>query len=46
MPHMGETLKNIRKSLSLTQSQLSEGLMTQSNYSKMEKGETMFLFPR
>lgn len=39
MPHMGETLKIIRTSLSLTQSQLSAGIMTQSNYSKMEKGE-------
>ncbi|WP_028273605.1 helix-turn-helix domain-containing protein [Atopococcus tabaci] len=36
---MGETLKMIRTSLSLTQSQLSAGIMTQSNYSKMEKGE-------
>lgn len=38
MEYLGETLKEIRESIGLTQKQLSEGIMTQSNYSKVEKG--------
>lgn len=39
MENYGKTLKEIRKSLSLTQIDMSVGIMSQSNYSKVEKGE-------
>lgn len=39
MENYGKTLKKIRKSLSFTQTDISRGIMSQSNYSKVEKGE-------
>ena len=39
MENYGKTLKKIRESLSFTQTDISAGIMSQSNYSKVEKGE-------
>lgn len=39
MKKYGKTLKNIRESLLFTQAEMSAGIMSQSNYSKVEKGE-------
>lgn len=39
MKGYGKTLKKIRESLLLTQIDMSTGIMSQSNYSKVEKGE-------
>lgn len=39
MENYGKTLKKIRESLSFTQTDVSAGIMSQSNYSKVEKGE-------
>lgn len=39
MENYGKTLKKIRESLSFTQVDISRGIMSQSNYSKVEKGE-------
>lgn len=39
MEKYGETLKQIRKSLNMSQNKLSNGIMSQSNYSKVENGE-------
>lgn len=39
MKKYGKTLKNIRESLLFTQADISAGIMSQSNYSKVEKGE-------
>ena len=39
MKNYGQTLKTIREDLSLTQIDMSAGIMSQSNYSKVEKGE-------
>lgn len=39
MKTYGKTLKKIRESLSLTQIDISAGIMSQSNYSKVEKEE-------
>lgn len=38
METYGLTLKEIRESLNMSQNRLSEGIMSQSNYSKVEKG--------
>lgn len=43
---IGETLKNIRLSLGLTQSQVCNNVMSQSNYSKVEKGEIDISFSK
>lgn len=43
---IGETLKNIRLSLGLTQSQVCKNIMSQSNYSKVEKGDIEISFPK
>lgn len=39
MKNYGQTLKTIREDLLLTQIDMSAGIMSQSNYSKVEKGE-------
>lgn len=39
MEKIGETLKEIRLSIAMTQKDISKGIMSQSNYSKMEKNE-------
>lgn len=39
MKKYGKTLKKIRESLLFTQADMSAGIMSQSNYSKVEKGE-------
>ena len=39
MENYGKTLKKIRESLSFTQVDISRGIMSHSNYSKVEKGE-------
>lgn len=39
MENYGKTLKKIRESLLFTQIDMSTGIMSQSNYSKVEKGE-------
>lgn len=39
MENYGKTLKKIRESLSFTQTDISAGIMSQSNYSKVENGE-------
>lgn len=39
MKNYGKTLKRIRGSLLFTQVDISKGIMSQSNYSKVEKGE-------
>lgn len=39
MENYGKTLKTIRESLLFTQVDISSGIMSQSNYSKVEKGE-------
>lgn len=39
MNHFGETLRKIRENLALSQAELSSGIMTQSNYSKVEQGK-------
>jgi len=39
MENYGKTLKKIRESLSFTQTDISAGIMSQSHYSKVEKGE-------
>lgn len=39
MKNYGLTLKEIRESLNMSQNKLSEGIMSQSNYSKVEKGD-------
>lgn len=39
MENYGKTLKTIRESLLFTQVDMSAGIMSQSNYSKVEKGE-------
>jgi Rgg/GadR/MutR family transcriptional activator len=39
MENYGLTLKEIRESLNMSQNKLSEGIMSQSNYSKVEKGD-------
>ena len=38
MKNYGQTLKTIREDLLLTQIDMSAGIMSQSNYSKVEKG--------
>ena len=44
MEKYGETLKKIRESLLFTQSEMSVGIMSQSNYSKVEKTKSVFRF--
>ena len=39
MEKYGKTLRKIRQNLQITQVEISSGIMSQSNYSKMEKGE-------
>ena len=39
MEKYGKTLRKIRQNLQITQFEISLGIMSQSNYSKMEKGE-------
>ena len=39
MKNYGQTLKTIREDLLLTQIDMLAGIMSQSNYSKVEKGE-------
>ncbi len=39
MENYGMTLRKIRQNLQITQVEISSGIMSQSNYSKMEKGE-------
>lgn len=39
MENYGETLKKIRESLNMSQQNISKGIMSQSNYSKVEHGE-------
>lgn len=39
MEKYGKTLRKIRQNLQITQVEISLGIMSQSNYSKMEKGE-------
>lgn len=46
MENYGITLKMIRKSLELTQAEISAGIMSQSNYSKVEKGEIEIPFSK
>ncbi|OJF92144.1 helix-turn-helix domain-containing protein [Alkalibacterium sp. 20] len=46
MNTIGETLKNIRLSLGFIQSQVCKNIMSQSNYSKVEKGEIDISFSK
>ena len=39
MKDYGLTLRQIRESLNISQNKISDGIMSQSNYSKVEKGE-------
>lgn len=46
MENYGKTLKKIRESLSITQVDISSEIMSQSNYSKVEKGEIDISFSK
>lgn len=46
MEKYGKTLRKIRETLQITQIEMSNGIMSQSNYSKMEKGEIDVPFAR
>lgn len=46
MKNIGNTLRTIRETVSLTQTQMAEGIMSQSNYSKVEKNEIDISFTK